>query len=205
MSSLKVEIIQPDAILPHSNADRLEIAQVKGWQCVVPKGEITVGTWCVYFPIDSILPETIEAKLFGSEAKIKLSNHRIKTVKIRGVVSQGLLVNYRDLFNANDVFLGDDVTKILGVTKYEPPVEIQFKGQQTRKKQGNPNFSKYTEIENYKNFPNLFQTGDSVWVLEKIHGTNFRAGWVKCEVNTWWKKVKKFFGLLPAYEFVYGS
>ena len=209
MSTLKVEVVRPNAILPHPNADRLEIAQIKGWQCVVPKGEFTTKTLCVYFPIDSILPEKLEAKIFGSESKVKLSNHRVKTIKLRGAISQGLLLAADDLFDIveDQLHEGIDVTKRLGVTKYEPPVEStpQAKGQQTSRKQTNPNFRKYTDIENYKNHPDLFQEGEPVWVLEKIHGTNFRAGWVESYANTWWKKVKKVLGLFPKYEFVYGS
>lgn len=214
MSTLRVEVVRPDAILDHPNADRLEIAHVKGWQCVVPKGEFKTTDDCVYFPIDSILPEQVESKLFSPDAKIKLSNHRIKTIKIRGVISQGLLVKLdelRELIGRGPApfgyEIGDDLGPGLGVTKYEPPVEStpQAAGEQTSHKQTNPHFRKYTDIENFKNFPNLFQEYESVWVLEKIHGTNFRAGYVPTYVNTWWKKVKKFFGLLPEYEFVYGS
>jgi RNA ligase (TIGR02306 family) len=69
----------------------------------------------------------------------------------------------------------------------------------------NPNFHKYTGIENFKNYPDVFEGGQHVVITEKIHGSNFRAGWVPAAADTWFKRVKKFFGLLPEYEFVYGS
>ena len=208
MSSLKVEVVSVDNISPHPNADRLEMAQVKGWTCVVPKGEFCEGDKAVYFPIDSILPEPLEAKLFRPESKIKLHKHRIKTIKLRGAISQGLLVPLTDLDPTLLSYQeGDDLAELLGVTKYEPPESgsPQSNCNQVSKKQVNPSFYKYTDIENYKNYCSLFTNGELVWVLEKIHGSNFRAGWVKSHPSTLWKKILNWFGWLPKYEFVYGS
>lgn len=208
MSSLKVEIVTLDKIEAHPNADRLEIGWVSGWQVVIPKGVFDVTTLCVYFPIDSILPEALEAKLFSPDSKIKLSKRRIKTIKIRGAISQGLLVRVDEVFTDDyGLFVGKDVADTLGVTKYEPPEPTggKFYGKQTSKRQSNPNFHKYTSIENFKWYPNLYQPGEIVYVTEKIHGTNFRAGWVPYFANTWWKRLKQLLHLAPKYEFVYGS
>ena len=212
MSSLKVEVVQVDNILPHPNADRLELAAVRGWICVVPKGQFELGTTAVYFPIDSILPAQLELALFPDGSKVKLHNHRIKTIRLRGAVSQGLLVSLSELGQTgllrNRLYdLGEDLTPVLGVTKYEPPElkSSQPGCQQVNKKQINPNFHKYTDIENWKNYPELFAPNESIWVLEKIHGSNFRAGYVKTNINTLWKRLKNWLGLLPSYEFVYGS
>jgi RNA ligase (TIGR02306 family) len=60
-------------------------------------------------------------------------------------------------------------------------------------------------MSHFKNYPSLFADGEEVIVTEKIHGTNFRAGWVPTVADTWWKKIKKFFGKLEPFEFVYGS
>jgi len=208
MSTLKVEVVVPNAILPHPNADRLEIAHVAGWQLVVPKGRFKLDTLCVYFPIDSILPQSLEERLFPPESKIKLSKHRIKTIRIRGAISQGLLAGVDEVFDSDySLYIGKDVADDLGVTKYEPPEVATNQGglPRTSKKQTNPYFHKYTDIENFKWYPDLFKPDEYVYVTEKIHGTNFRCGWVPTHVNTFWKRIKRWFNILPAWEFVYGS
>lgn len=172
MSSLIVEVTQIDEIIPHPNADRLELAKVKGWVCVIPKETYKVGDLCVYIPIDSILPHDLEEKLF-STSKVKLTNSRIRTIKIRGAISQGLVVSIKDL-DLGKVKLGQDVREKLGITKHEPPepfigVKHTNKNKGT-KKQPNPHFVKYTDIENFKNHPNEFVEDELVSVSEKVHG-----------------------------------
>jgi RNA ligase (TIGR02306 family) len=208
MSSLKVEIVTLDEIREHPNADRLELGFVSGWQIVIPKGAFKRDTLCVYFPVDSILPQKVEEKLFPPGSKIKLSKSRIKTIRIRSAISQGLLARVDEVFDSDyGLYIGKDVADVLGVTKYEPPEVATNQGGllTTSKKQSNPNFHKYTDIENWRWFPYLFQPGEAVCVTEKIHGTNFRAGYVPYHASTWWKKVKQFLGIAPKYEFVYGS
>ena len=218
MSSLKVEIVTLDRIEKHPNADRLEIGFVKGWTVVIPKGTFDTTTLCVYFPIDSILPQKVEERLFPPGSKIKLSKGRIKTIKIRGAISQGLLARVDEVFDSDyGLYIGKDVANDLGVTKYEPPEDAQakFAGNRTSKKQSNPNFHKYTDIENFKWYPNLFVPGEMVYITEKIHGTNFRCGWVPVHLNTWWKRTRFWVQYILAwltndmqyhgYEFVYGS
>jgi RNA ligase (TIGR02306 family) len=218
MSTLKVEVVRVDDVIPHPNADRLDIAQIRGWQCVVGKGAYQPGELGAYFPIDSVLPEDLEAIIF-KDSKITLEKHRVRTIKIRGAVSQGLLVPFRDIPPFSPIGAnrkeGDDLTDELGVKKYEPSLDQSPQaGARAGRKQtnphfhkytGNPHFHKYTDIENWKNHPNLFEPGELVWVLEKIHGSNFRAGYVPFHANTWWKKVKRFLRLTPTHEFVYGS
>lgn len=204
MSSLKVEIVRILDILEHPKADRLEIAQIKGWQCVIGKGTYKKGDKAIYIPIDSILSKETEEKLFPPDSKIKLHKSRVRTIKLRGIISQGMLAPL-DMFELSNEAVGVDVAKKLGITKYEPPVKANLQGRQTDKKQTNPYFNKYTSIENIKNYPDVFDSCDKVVITEKIHGTNFRAGWVKFYANTWWKKILKFLKLVPKYGFVYGS
>jgi RNA ligase (TIGR02306 family) len=205
MSECKSEIVLIDKIDAHPNADRLELATVKGWQCVVQKGAFKAGDKCLYIPIDSILPHSVDEKVFGPDSKVKLSNSRVRTIKLRGAISQGLVVDPRTLGVVNRK-VGTDVTAELGITKYEPPVPGQpNKERAVSRKQVNPHFHKYTSIENFKNYPHVFDEEEIVVVTEKIHGTNFRCGWVPTVANTFWKKIKKFFGMLDPWEFVYGS
>lgn len=207
MSSLVVEICKIEEVLPHPNADRLDIVTVKGWTCVVSKYSFEVGDWCLYFPIDSILPEKIESLIFGTDSKIKLDKGRIRTIKLRKIISQGLVVK-PEVVDIYKYKLGQDFTSHLEVIKYEPPEELPNaygKCNKIKKMYINSNFCKYTDISNFKNHPKVFENGEQVYISEKLHGTSFRCGWVENEANTYWKKIKKFFGLLPKYEFVWGS
>lgn len=206
MSELIVEVVLIGEINVHPNADRLELASVKGWKTVVPKGMYKKGDKVVYIPIDSILPHEVENVIFPPESKVKLSKSRVRTIKLRGAISQGMVVKLEDLGLSYAMKVGTDVADRLKITKHEPVNKPNMmRGAQRSKKQTNPNFRKFTDINNHKNYPDLFSPGDIVVVTEKIHGTNFRAGWVNTEADTLWKKIKNLFGMLEEYEFVYGS
>jgi len=207
MSELIVEVVEIDKIENHPNADRLDMATVKGWQCVVKKDAFKAGDKGLYIPIDSILPIELEEMIFGPESKVKLSKSRVKTIKLRGAISQGLLVGLDVVGLSSNLEIGTDLKEELKISKYEPPVGRQqgLMGGYKVPKIVNENFKKYTSIENVKNYIRLFKDGEEVSVTEKIHGTNFRAGYVPREFNTMWKKVLRFFGVLSEYEFVYGS
>lgn len=100
-----------DKILPIENADNLELAIIGGWQCVVKKGEFKDGDLCVYIEIDSIVPDTPYFEFMKSR------KFRVKTIKLRGQLSQGLVVPYSKIGRGICVE-GKDVTKELGITKY---------------------------------------------------------------------------------------
>jgi RNA ligase (TIGR02306 family) len=207
MSTLKATVEKLVKVEPHPNADRLDIVQVLGWQCVAQKGNYKEGDYVIYIPIDSILPEALESLLFGPDAKVKLSNHRVKTIKLRGAISQGMVMPLKLAAEYGCVVPleeGYDLTAKLGITKYEPPAP-GFQSAPGRARAVNPNFHKYTGIENIKNYTKVFQPDDLVQITEKIHGTNFRAGWTPFHADTFWKRVKQFFGMAPKYEFVFGS
>lgn len=211
MSTLKVEMVAIDQVLPHPNADRLEIAVVFGWNCIVQKGRYKAGDKAIYFPIDSILPIRLEEKLFPADAKVKLHNSRIRTIKIRGSYSQGLLADPIELGVMAPV--GKDLTALLGVSKYEPPEAGFGTPPSTNKKakpKSNAGFSEYTHLQHYKRYTGLFVEGEPVVLTEKIHGTNFRAGWLPAKPK-FWRKVGNFLRRIvgakqvPTFEFCYGS
>ncbi len=211
MSELKVEVVEIEEVLPHGNADRLEIAKIKGWYCVVGKGQFQTGARGVYFPIDSILPPALEATLFPEGSKIKLTKSRVKTTKIRGVISQGLLISPSQV-EMQHAPVGTDATEALGVKKYEPEeASIPNNMKPSAKRHTNPNFKEYSDIQNAKNYPRLFEEFETVIATEKIHGTNFRAGWVPYVPHGFWERLKTSVlrwispSWIPKYEFVYGS
>lgn len=95
-------------LTPIENADRIELAHIEGFQCVVPKGH-HVGDKVIYIETDSICPKNETFAFLKSKSHIKLQ-------KIRGVLSQGIALEYH-----GDAPVGTDMTKELGITKYEPP------------------------------------------------------------------------------------
>jgi len=199
-----VKVVKIKEVCNHPNADRLSLATIDGWQCIIQRDAYKPGDLAVYIPIDSILNADVEAKLFGTDAKIKLSKSRVRTIKIRGSISQGMLAPCDEL--GVPLKEGYDCTKDLGITKFEPPVNASVRGgNAVSKKKKNPHFKEYGGLDNFKWYPDLFTPTDEVIITEKIHGTNFRFGWVPMNVDTLWKRIKKFFGRLPEYEFVFGS
>jgi len=85
MSMFKVPVTTIKQIFVHENAHSLEVAQVYGFNVVVQKGKYQAGDKVIYVPIDSILPNWLEEKLFPADAKIKLHKGRIRQIKIRKV------------------------------------------------------------------------------------------------------------------------
>ena len=105
-------------------ADRIELASVLGWQCVVNKGQFHPMDLAVYFEIDSFLPIRPEFEFMRASSYRKTDimgeGFRLKTMRFRGQVSQGLLLPI-DQFPEipSDMGIGTDVTDILGVRKWE--------------------------------------------------------------------------------------
>lgn len=111
-------------IEPIEGADRIELAYVLGWQCVVNKGHFNVGDLAVYFEIDSFLPIRPEFEFLRNSSYKKTDimgeGFRLKTQKFRGQVSQGLLLPISQFPEIPaDIELTSDVTEILNIRKWE--------------------------------------------------------------------------------------
>jgi len=170
MSSLIVPVTTIEALKPHPNADRLELAQVLGWQLVVPRGQYQVGEKLVYFPIDTLLPLDVSER-FGVTKY--LSKQRIRCARLRGEPSFGLAVQ-----PDQDWPIGENVADFYGAVKYEPPVRVTA-GDAER---DHLLFVGYTDIENMRNFPVIFEPGEPVVLSEKVHGTQCRVGSIEGEL-----------------------
>lgn len=134
-------------IQPIKDADAIEVATVDGWKVVVKKGEYTVGELAVYLEIDSWVPHELAPFLSkGQEPREynDVKGERLQTVKLRGQVSQGLLLpthndstgTYVMMRDANGEYSvtvnlvdGEDVTELLGIQKWEAPISPQLAGQ----------------------------------------------------------------------------
>jgi RNA ligase (TIGR02306 family) len=116
-------------IAPIPNADNIETVGVLGWECVSKKGEFQTGDKCVYFEIDSLLPEIPTFEFLRKSCfRQDLKKFRLKTIKLRKQLSQGLALPISLFPDIENLEAGTDVTDILGVEKYEPPVPAQIQG-----------------------------------------------------------------------------
>lgn len=142
MSRKLASVQKIKAIKPIEGADRIEIVQVLNWDCVAKKGEYQVGDTVIYFEIDSLLPDIPAFEfLKGSSWSQKLNKYKISTHKFRNQISQGLVIPAKDLkelytqinckngeVNVMPLAIidplteGEDLTEILGIEKYDPPV-----------------------------------------------------------------------------------
>lgn len=114
-------------LTPIAGADRIETARIRGWNVVVGKGQFKVGDKVVYFELDSALPlDDSRFEQFGARGKKTMPSgklaHVLRTIKLRGQVSQGLVMSLAELGLPSDLPEGEDLTERLGITKWEPPL-----------------------------------------------------------------------------------
>ena len=166
MEPRKLASIQTIAALsPIPGADAIEVATVLGWQCVVKKGEFQVGDKIIFCEVDSILPPRPEFEFMKSR------NYRVKTIKLRGQVSQGLVFPLNLLSGGGEFEEGQDVTEALGVTKFEPELPPILQG--TAK--GNfPSFIIKTDETRIQNKPSLLSKYPDIEMVgcEKLDGSS---------------------------------
>lgn len=161
------------AIVPIPKADRIEMARLSGldFQFVILKGQFKDGDKCLYFPIDSILPAPLIEKMGLTGKLAGKDRDRVKTVKLRGQVSQGLVTEV-SLVPDEMARRGDpsELTAFLGVTKYEPPEIVCQDGILSRLPEG---LSVY-DIEGAERFANIVDLlmDQEVVVTEKVEGSN---------------------------------
>jgi RNA ligase (TIGR02306 family) len=109
-------------INPIEGADSIEVATILGWKVVIQKGQVSVGDKVVYVEIDSVLPDKPEFEF------IKKRSLRIKTIRLRGQVSQGICFPLSIIPNDFIPELDADCTEVLGITKYEPTIPACLSG-----------------------------------------------------------------------------
>lgn len=219
-------------IRPIDGADNIELAIVDGWQCIVKKGEFKAGNPCIYFEIDSFLPIRPEFEFLRKSSYKKMCNKegfRLKTIRLRGQISQGLVLRLDTFWGTSNsvethlAFLqgillqrgmsfeevsnhmvGLDVTDLLGVIKYEPPIPACLAG----KVKGNfPSFIRKTDLERVQNIWDKVKYDDQLYeVTIKLDGTsctfylndgNFGVCSRNLELkedenNVYWKMARKY-------------
>jgi RNA ligase (TIGR02306 family) len=174
-----------DSISPIKDADKIELAHIGGWQVVVRKGQFEQGQSVVYCEVDAFVPHTIAPFLTkdGHYPKVfnEIEGQRLKTVKLRGELSQGLLLDMNDVlviehecnFGMGDWKEGDDVSEFLGIVKWEKPLAACLAGVA----RGNfPTAVPKTDqdrVQNMKKYLNDYVSKNLTFeVTEKLHGSS---------------------------------
>ncbi|WP_118974014.1 RNA ligase (ATP) [Taibaiella koreensis] len=153
------------SLAPIPGADAIEKATVLGWQLVVKRAEFQVDELCVYIEIDSLLPEREPFEFLRSRS------FRIRTVKLRGQVSQGICFPLSVLPQGTTIEEGADVTALLGIVKYEPPIPLSLSG---IVKGSFPCFIPKTDETRVQVLGDLLQqyAGQECYITEKLDGSS---------------------------------
>lgn len=186
-------VVRIDAISPIEGADQIEVAQIGGWKVVVKKGEFQVNSLAVYAEVDSWIPHAIAPFLTkpGQFPKVynEVEGQRLRTIKLRGQISQGLLLPDSVLqidgkwIEGVVIDEGTDVTEILGVQKWEPPAEFRA----ANAKGSFPHFIPKTDQERIQNLSRSLEKWNAEnhqWqVTEKIDGSSMTVFYKDGEVG----------------------
>lgn len=193
-------------IRPIEGADNIELAMVGGWHAITKKGQYKVEDQVIIATTDAVIPLSISDEM-GVTGYLR-KGQRVRTVKLRGVYSECLILPMDLLVFSDKISDGEDMMEMLGIFKYEPPVkmvEMSVGGRKFKYHQ-NPNFHVYYKFPNLKNAPEMFNEEDLVTITRKLHGTNARYGIVRKKNLSLWDRVRKFFGnKWVEFEYVYGS
>ena len=154
-------------IQPIAGADVIVAIQVDGWKCIAKKGEFNVGDMGVYFEIDSFLPGSDERFAFLAKQFINFEGTigaRIRTIKLKGQQAQGLMLPLRLFPEIVNSQVGQDVTELLNIKKWEAYVPPQLAGEVN----GNfPSVIKRTDEERIQNLIDEITTEISGKTFEK--------------------------------------
>jgi RNA ligase (TIGR02306 family) len=200
-------------ILPIEGADAIELVIVNGWKVVVAKNVgHKVGDYVIYCEIDSFLPIKEEFEFLRKSSYKKMADgsegFRLRTIKLRGQVSQGLIIPINVLMNYKNFIIefeeGSDVSEILGITKYEPPIPAELAG---KVKGLFPSFIRKTDEERVQNLSKEYEgyKKEKFYVTEKLDGSSatfyYKDGvfgvcsrnleLLETDDNTFWKFAKQ--------------
>jgi len=206
-----VTIKKIDAIYPIPKADRIELVRIGGWTCIAKKGEFEVGSLCAYFEIDSFVPDTPIFEFLGRPTTHQgKSGYRIRTMKMRGVISQGLALPLHMFSGLTTLRLskrfevGVDIAEYLDVIKYD----IDLTGSSNKSASGNsnptntskgkfPSFIPKTDQERVQNLPHYFDMYKDTLFEEsyKLDGSSCTMYRIEKQPETFWEKVVEWLRL----------
>lgn len=212
MTDILVEVVKIPPLKQIKDADRIAVATIGGYDVIVRKEDFNEGDLGVFISVDSVVPKDL-LDFYNLDIK----NGRIRTKKLKGVYSQGLLIPMTAPIFSNILGQrkeGENLKDALGIVKYLPP-SIKghgIAGGGIKRPWVDPRMIVY-DIENIQNIHNraVFKEGDSVVITEKIHGMHGAACWIngkfyytsrkvnleipredKTGDNIWWRMVQKY-------------
>lgn len=200
MATFNVPVVKINNVEKHPNADRLTLVHIGGYRCVANLNDdgswrYNAGDLVVYIPEGAVVPEWILRRGFWDEKNNKgmlagPEGNRVKAIKLRNVISQGILFpvctdeknSFIEVWNDEIksyekrlVKEGDNVSELLGVIKYEPPIPEHLSGEVASI--GYEHSFKF-DVENLKSHLDVFKPDEIVFVSEKLHGTCCILGYI---------------------------
>jgi len=175
MSERKLATIRTiSAIDPIPGADAIDVATIDGWKVVVKKNDFSVNDLAIYFEIDSWIPAEIAPFLSKGREYNGVVGERLRTIKLRGQISQGLLLPLDAVCVSNPVKEGDDLTELLNIQKWEKELSSSLNGV------ARGNFPSFIPKTNQERIQNVFKTLNGLknteaeeWeVTEKLDGSS---------------------------------
>ncbi len=172
MSRFSVPVTAIKGLEPIPGADQIELAVVEGYRSVVVRGQFAPGDLAVYIPEGSIVPEVVLTEL-GLVGKLAgPASNRVKAVRLRGCLSQGIL--YRPTHPPFAWEAHEDVSEALGITKWAPVIPAGMDGTAV----GLPGYTLNFDVDDYKRYPDALHLGEQVAITEKLHGTCCQVGYI---------------------------
>lgn len=158
----------------------IECVHVLGWQCVANKGEFQVGDKCVYMEVDSFLPVSDEFEFLRDTSfkqdEVLGAGFRLKTRKFRGQISQGL-VQPLSILPEGEYQVGDDVTEILGIRKWEVGETVLTNGTVLHRFPGDIPKTNELRVQSYPELIDEFKKVKSYYISTKMDGTSVTMYW----------------------------
>lgn len=190
---MDVYVTRIASIKHHPNADRLsivEIGECGGYQSIVGRDQFAQNDLVIYLPTDALLPDSIIEHL-KKVSKISISSNRLRAIKIRGIVSEGICLKPQDWLPEHLIKNGANVATFLNITKFEPDEKLSIINSVNSHKSStankvNENFKKYTHIDRIEKCPNILATGEDIVATMKFHGMNYRIGYIDTPKQTNW-------------------
>lgn len=167
-------------ISPIEGADRIECVHVLGWKCVANKGQFKVGDHCVYMEVDAFLPisEKYEflRKTSYKNSPVLGEGFRLKTISFRGQISQGL-VQPLSILPDGQYNLGDDVTGLLGIRKWEVEERVTTSGTVIGEFPNGITKTDELRVQSYPELISEFKRVPAYYISTKMDGTSVTMYW----------------------------
>jgi RNA ligase (TIGR02306 family) len=157
-------------LFPHPNpaVERLEIGKAGQYQVVVGKGTFRSGSTIIFVPEKSVLPDAIADEGDRRKYLVGPLKNRVKAIQLQKELSMGLILDDRPDLAA--IPLGEDISHLLGITRYQPPVPDELTGEVMSLAEIGFEIHGH-DVETYNIHAAEFAPGEAVIVTEKIHGT----------------------------------